>query len=209
MKAPGTISLIIADDHGVVRQGIVACSRTRPGYRIAGECRDGASALAMILDLAPDVAILDLSIPGLGALEVVRRAVHAGARTRIVILSLSRDESVVDEVFRSGAVGYVLKDGPADHVFDAIGTVLPGRHYLSPVLRRQESVPASDPLSALSPREHEVFALLVDGKRPRDVARLLDISPKTVDTYRASIMRKLGVDGIAGLVRLAVHRPNQ
>jgi two-component system response regulator NreC len=140
---------------------------------------------------------------------VVRKVRQAKCATKVIILSISRDESIIRELFRSGADGYVLKDGPARHLFDAIAYILDGGQYLTPLLRR-ESIDGQkekqDPLTLLSKREFEVFSFLVDGMRPKDIAKLLNISPKTVDTYRANIMRKLEVDGIAGLVRFAIQR---
>jgi DNA-binding NarL/FixJ family response regulator len=148
-------------------------------------------------------------MPKLGGLDVVRRIRQANCPTKLIVLSISRDESLIRELFRSGADGYVLKDGPARHLFDAINYVLDGRQYLTPLLRR-DSIEAhgekKNPLALLSKREHQVFSFLVDGMRPKDIAKILCISPKTVDTYRANIMRKLEVHGIAGLVRFALQQ---
>jgi DNA-binding NarL/FixJ family response regulator len=201
-------TLLLADDHGIVREGIAAFCRTKPEYLICGECADGESALAMILDLAPDFAILDINMPKLSGLEVVRHVRRANCPTKLIILSIQRETGVIQELFRSGADGYVLKDGPARHLFDAIAYVRDGGTYLTPLLRPNESKGRGqrDPLADLSAREYEVFCQLVDGRRPRDIAAILEISPKTVDTYRSSIMRKLKVDGIAGLVRFAINR---
>jgi DNA-binding NarL/FixJ family response regulator len=148
-------------------------------------------------------------MPKLTGLEVVRRVRQAGTATRLIVLSINRDESTIRELFRCGADGYVLKDGPARHLFDAISYIQDGGQYLTPLLRR-ESIESKrdekDPIALLSRREYEVFSYLVDGMRPKDIAKILEISPKTVDTYRANIMRKLEVDGIAGLVRFAIQR---
>jgi DNA-binding NarL/FixJ family response regulator len=128
-----------------------------------------------------------------------------------VILSISREDSVVLESLRAGADAYLLKDGPARHLLDAIQFVRDGGVYVSPLLRgaafftRPEKV-AEDPLSLLSPREMEVFTQLVNGARAKDIAERLDISPKTVDTYRASLMRKLKVHDLVGLVKFAIER---
>jgi DNA-binding NarL/FixJ family response regulator len=159
--------------------------------------------------LKPDFAILDLNMPKLSGAEVVRRLRQAQSATRLIVLSITRDEATIRDLFRSGADGYVLKDGPARHLFEAINYILDGGQYLTPLLRRENvdnPKDKRDPLALLSKREYEVFSFLVDGMRPRDIAKLLDISPKTVDTYRANIMRKLEVDGIAGLVRFAIQR---
>ena len=209
METLPPLTIVLADDHGIVREGIAAYCNARPEITIAGQCSDGEEALAAILARKPDFAVLDLNMPKLGGLDVVRKVRQARCATKVIILSISRDESIIRELFRSGADGYVLKDGPARHLFDAITYILDGGQYLTPLLRR-ESIEGQkekqDPLTLLSKREYEVFSFLVDGMRPKDIAKLLNISPKTVDTYRANIMRKLEVDGIAGLVRFAIQR---
>lgn len=208
MDTSRNLTLIVADDHGIVREGIAACCRDHPEISIVGQCGDGERALALILDLKPDFAILDLNMSGMSGLEVVRRAREAGSRSGIVILSVTREEKTIRDVFSAGANGYVLKDGPSRHLFDAMQYILDGGQYLTPLLRRAPSADPPNgkiPREVLSSREYEVFVHLVEGERPRDIARKLDISPKTVDTYRANILRKLDVDGIAGLVRFAIH----
>ena len=207
MSAP--ITIVLADDHGVVREGIAAFCQSREEISIIGQCADGEAALEMILARCPDFAVLDLNMPRLSGLEVVRRVRLAGCDTRLIVLSINRDETTVRELFRSGANGYVLKDGPARHLFDAIHYIQDGGQYLTPLLRLEtvdKNSDKKDPVASLSKREFEVFSYLVDGMRPKDIARILEISPKTVDTYRANLMRKLEVDGIAGLVRFAIQR---
>ncbi|HVY92371.1 MAG TPA: response regulator transcription factor [Bryobacteraceae bacterium] len=204
------LTVILADDHGIVREGVAAFCKARGDVSLLGQCSDGQEALEMILARNPDFAVLDLDMPRLSGLEVVRRAREAGSRTRVIILSINRDQNVIRELFRSGADGYVLKDGPSRHIFDAINYVRDGGQYLTPLLRRdtleKKDEDAVDPLATLSKREYEVFSMLVDGVRPKDIAKSLEISPKTVDTYRANIMRKLEIDSIAGLVRFAIQR---
>ena len=207
MNSP--ITLLLADDHGVVREGVAAFCKSREEISVIGQCSDGEQALEMILADRPDFAVLDLNMPKLSGLEVVCRARMAGSKTRLIVLSINRDEATIRELFRCGADGYVLKDGPARHLFDAINYIQDGGQYLTPLLRREaieNTKDSKDPISSLSKREYEVFSYLVDGIRPKDIAKRLEISPKTVDTYRANIMRKLDVDGIAALVRFAIQR---
>jgi DNA-binding NarL/FixJ family response regulator len=163
----------------------------------------------------------------LSGLEVIRRVRAAKSPAKLLVLSVNRDENVIRDLFRAGANGYLLKDGPARHLFDAIRFVLDGGQYLTPLLQRgvmdgSPSPPdalvngsgangtaaerSTDPVAQLSKREYEVFSFLVEGKRPKDIARILQISPKTVDTYRANVMRKLEIEGVAGLVRFAIER---
>jgi two-component system nitrate/nitrite response regulator NarL len=203
------LTLILADDHGIVREGVAAFCKARPEVSVLGQCSDGQEALEMILARNPDFAVLDLDMPKLTGLEVIRRAREAGSKTRLIVLSITRDQNVIRELFRSGADAYVLKDGPSRHIFDAINYVRDGGQYLTPLLRRESienKEEAPDPLATLSKREYEVFSMLVDGIRPKDIAAALQISPKTVDTYRANIMRKLEIDSVAGLVRFAIQR---
>ncbi|HWF07544.1 MAG TPA: response regulator transcription factor [Bryobacteraceae bacterium] len=209
METARPLTLVLADDHGIVREGVAAFCASRPDLKILGQSSDGNEALELILALKPDFAVLDLNMPKMGGLDVIRRVRQAKSETRLIVLSISRDENIIRELFRSGANGYLLKDGPARHLFDAINYIQDGGQYLTPLIRR-ESIDNKrdkrDPLALLSKREYEVFSFLVDGIRPKDIAKMLEISPKTVDTYRANIMRKLEVDGIAGLVRFAIQR---
>ncbi len=209
MDATKPVTVVLADDHGIVREGIAASFSSRQDLKILGQAANGSEAVELILALKPDFAVLDLNMPKLNGLEVIRRVRMTKCSTKLVVLSISRDENLIRELFRSGANGYLLKDGPTRHLFDAINYILDGGQYLTPLIRREavdikkEKV---DQLTLLSKREYEVFSFLVDGMRPRDIAKILEISPKTVDTYRANIMRKLEVDGIAGLVRFAIER---
>lgn len=209
METAQTISVILADDHAIVREGIAAKLRDTPEIAILGQSADGEGALELILTLKPDFAILDLNMPRLSGMDVVRKVRQARSETKLIVLSITRDEATIRELFRSGADGYVLKDGPARHLIEAINYIRDGGQYLTPLLRRdtiENNKEKKDPLALLSKREFEVFSFLVDGMRPKDIAKVLEISPKTVDTYRANIMRKLEVDGIASLVRFAIQR---
>lgn len=205
------ISVVLADDHNIVREGIAALCATN-GMRVLGQAADGPAAIEMIQSLQPDFAIIDFNMPSMTGVEVVRRLRTAGCRAKLMILSISRDETTVLEAIRAGADAYLLKDGPARHLQDAISFVRDGGVYVSPLLRgagmftQPEKARAEDPLGTLSPREMEVFTYLVDGLRAKDIADMLDISPKTVDTYRASLMRKLNVHDVVSLVKFAIER---
>ena len=211
MKESRETTVVLVDDHAIVREGIAAlCSAN--GMRILGQCSDGAAAIEMIDALKPDFAILDLNMPGISGIEVIRRLRASSCSAKLLILSISREEATVIEALRAGADAYLLKDGPSRHLLDAIGFVREGGVYVSPLLRgvglftKAASAPVQDPLASLSPRETEVFSYLVNGLRAKDIAELLEISPKTVDTYRASLMRKLNVHDLVGLVKFAIER---
>lgn len=206
-----TPTVVLADDHAIVREGIAALCAAN-GMTVLDQCSDGLAAHELITRLQPDFAILDLNMPILTGAEVIRRLRANGCTAKLMILSISRDESVVMEALRAGADAYLLKDGPGRHLLDAIGFVRDGGVYVSPLLRgaglftRADQRPPEDPLACLSPRELEVFSYLVNGLRAKDIADLLEISPKTVDTYRASLMRKLNVHDLVGLVKFAIER---
>jgi DNA-binding NarL/FixJ family response regulator len=208
---PQTVSVVLADDHAIVREGLASLCASH-GFSVLGQCADGASAVEMILDKKPEFAILDLHMPAIGGVEVIRKLRSAGSTTKLMILSISREESSVMEALRAGADAYLLKDGPSRHLLDAITFVRDGGVYVSPLLRgaglftKAERAAPEDPLAQLSPREMEVFSYLVNGLRAKDIADLLDISPKTVDTYRAGLMRKLNVHDLVGLVKFAIER---
>jgi DNA-binding NarL/FixJ family response regulator len=205
------VTVVLADDHAIVREGFAALC-TSHGMQIIGECSDGPAAVEMVWNLKPDFAILDLHMPGMTGIEVIRRLRGQGSVAKLIILSISHDESTVVEALRGGADAYLLKDGPSRHLLDAISFVRDGGVYVSPLLRgvglftKSDSVASADPLASLSPREAEVFGYLVNGLRAKDIAELLDISPKTVDTYRAGLMRKLNVRDLVGLVKFAIER---
>jgi DNA-binding NarL/FixJ family response regulator len=211
MQETEPTSVVLADDHNIVREGIAALCAAN-GMKILGQVADGPAAVEMIQQLNPDFAILDLHMPAMTGVEVIRKLRAAGSRVKLMILSISREENTVLEALRAGADAYLLKDGPARHLLDAISFVRDGGVYVSPLLRgaglftQSEKNRPEDPLATLSPREMEVFSYLVNGLRAKDIADLLEISPKTVDTYRASLMRKLNVHDLVGLVKFAIER---
>jgi DNA-binding NarL/FixJ family response regulator len=205
------ITVVLADDQAMVREGFAALCRER-GIKILGQASDGPQALDMVLSLRPDFAILDLQMPGMTGAEVIRRLRASGFPGKLLILSFSQEEATVMEALRAGADGYLLKDGPFRHLLDAIAFVRDGGVYVSPLLHgaglftKSDRRSQNDPMAALSPRETEVFQYLVNGLRAKDIAERLSISPKTVDTYRASLMRKLNVRDLVGLVKFAIER---
>ena len=205
------VTVVLADDHEIVREGFaLICEES--GLRILGQCADGVAAVDMVMTLKPTLAILDLEMPKLSGIDVIRQLKARGSGSKLLILSISRDDQRVMEALRAGADAYILKDGPKRHLIDAIGFVRDGGVYISPLLRgvgiftRAANAAQEDPLAVLSPRELEVFTHLVNGLRAKDIADLLQISPKTVDTYRASLMRKLQVRDSVSLVKFAIER---
>jgi DNA-binding NarL/FixJ family response regulator len=206
------LTVILADDHNIVREGIAALCAAN-GMQVLGQVDNGAAAIEMIQSKQPDFAILDLHMPVVTGVEATRRLKAEHCKTKIMILSISREQNAVMEALRAGADAYLLKDGPSRHLLDAVNFVRDGGVYVSPLLRgvgfftqAEKGGRPEDPLASLSPREMEVFSYLVNGLRAKDIADLLEISPKTVDTYRASLMRKLNVHDLVGLVKFAIER---
>ena len=166
---------------------------------VIGQYGSGSAALRAIHEIEPDFALLDLNLTDLHALEIVRQVRIAGLRTRTILLSMRRDRKTVLETLRCGASGYVLKSNPSSELFEAFRHIDTGAVYVTPsvemstVFGRSPRENGGDPIEALSAREYQVFTLLVEGIRAKEIAARLELSPKTVDTYRASLMRKLDI----------------
>lgn len=212
IREPQTYSVLIADELTLVREGLAALCDSHPRFRVMGQCSEGAAALRMIEADRPNIAVLDLNLPDLFTLEVVRRVKEANLPTKMVVLSTRRDRKTVVEALRSGVNAFLLKSGPKEQFLEAFEQILDGGIYVSPQLELnkifgpgQKSGP-EDVLESLSSREYQVFSLLVEGVRAKEIAARLELSPKTVDTYRASLMRKLDIHDVAGLVKFAIQR---
>jgi DNA-binding NarL/FixJ family response regulator len=207
-----TYSVLLADDLTLVREGLAALCQATPQYRVVGQCSEGSAALRMIEAQRPDIAVLDLGLSDLYTLEIVRNVREGNIPTRIIVLSTRKDRKTVVEALRCGVSGFLLKSDPAAQLLDAFDQVLDGGIYVSPGLELNKifgsgpKTAPEDPLDTLSSREHQVFTLLVDGVRAKEIAARLELSPKTVDTYRASLMRKLDIHDLAGLVKFAIQR---
>jgi DNA-binding NarL/FixJ family response regulator len=208
------LTLLLADDHTIVRQGLRALLEAESDFRLAGEADDGLQAVRLAERVEPDVVVMDLMMPGLNGLEASRQILRRRPRTHVVILSMHSDVAYAAEAVRAGVGGYVLKEACAEELVQAIRAVAAGKHYFSPplnegliedYLRRAEDQPA-DPYRALTEREREVLQLTAEGHSGVEVAARLYISPRTVESHRASLMRKLGVHNQKELVRYAVQR---
>jgi DNA-binding NarL/FixJ family response regulator len=207
-----TYSVLLADDLTLVREGLAALCAVHAQFRVMGQCSDGASALRMIESHKPDLAVLDLNLPDLFTMEIVRRVRDANLPTKIVVLSIRKDRKTVVEALRSGVSGFLLKSAPSSELLEAMDQVLDGSIYVSPQLELNKIFSTNhknqpdDPLDLLSAREYQVFSLLIEGVRAKEIAARLELSPKTIDTYRASLMRKLDIHDVAGLVKFAINR---
>jgi DNA-binding NarL/FixJ family response regulator len=205
-------SVLLADDLTLVREGLAALCATHSQYQVVGQCSEGASALRLIERHRPDLAVLDLNLPDLFTMEVVRRVREANLPTKIVVLSMRKDRKTVVEALRGGVSGFLLKSAPSSEMLEAFEQVLEGSIYVSPQLELNKifstnhKATPDDPLDLLSSREYQVFSLLIEGVRAKEIAARLELSPKTIDTYRASLMRKLDIHDVAGLVKFAINR---
>lgn len=185
-----------------------------PDLRLVGEAASGLAAVRQVERLQPDILVLDLMMPELNGLEVARQVTRKSPRTRIVILSMYDNEAYVVEALRAGASGYVLKEFGAEELVKAIRTVVEGKRYLSSTIsetaigsyiQKLEERPL-DPLSSLTNREREVLQLTAEGHSGTEISNRLFISPRTVESHRANLMRKLGVRNQKELIRYAVQR---
>jgi DNA-binding NarL/FixJ family response regulator len=207
-----SIRLVLADELTLLRDGLAAICNSSPRCEVVGQCADGATALRLIQEFKPDIAVLDMNLPGLHTIEVTRQVKASGLPTRIAVLSVRGDRKTVLEALRGGVSAFLLKSGPASHLIESFERILEGAIYLSPLLNADEIFLSpekplpEDPFDTLSPREFQVFSLLVEGVRAKEIAARLGLSPKTVDTYRSSLMGKLDIHDVAGLVKFAIHR---
>jgi DNA-binding NarL/FixJ family response regulator len=207
-------TIILADDHHIVRQGLRSLLEAEPGFRITGEASDGLEAVQLAERLQPDVLVVDLMMPGLGGLEVVRQTSQRSPQTLILVLSMHANEAYVLEALRNGAAGYVLKDSSVTELVQAVREVLAGRRYLSPPLSeraidayvQKAQAAALDPYDTLTAREREVLQLSAEGRSHAEIAAKLSISPRTAETHRANLMRKLGLHTHTDLIRYALKR---
>jgi DNA-binding NarL/FixJ family response regulator len=206
---PATI--LIAEPDELMRDALAALCQVRGNYRLAGLASTGPEAMEATMALKPDLALISPDLGGLYALELTSKCVAAGLPTRFVILASRYDRRAVLEALRAGAKGFVLRAGSTNDLFEALDQVRAGGVYLAPqargakILLDHAAEPADDPVGHLSTREYQVFTMLVDGVRAKEIATRLELSPKTVDTYRASLMRKLDIYDVAGLVKFAVR----
>ena len=207
------ISVVLADDHPVVRRGVRALLEAEPDMRVVGEVGDGLETLRAVEKLQPHILILDLMMPGIGGLEVTRQIAQRSPPTRVVILSMYASEAYVLEALRNGASGYVLKDAQAGELVRAVREVVAGRRFLgSPLserainayLKKTKSI-VEEPLTELTTRERETLHLAAEGRACVEIAARLGISPRTAETHRAHLMQKLGLRNQTELVRFAIR----
>ncbi|HEY3160337.1 MAG TPA: response regulator transcription factor [Vicinamibacterales bacterium] len=203
------LRVILADDHQIVRQGIRTLVE-RQGIEVVAEASDGLALIEQVRQHLPDLAIVDVSMPGLNGIDATRQMLAAVPTMAVVLLTMHDEELHVSAALRAGVRGYVLKTQAADELMDAIRTVSMGGTYLSPKVSRMVvsayvsgSDAAADPLTA---RERVVLQLIAEGRTTKDIAKTLNLTVKTAESYRARLMEKLDIHDTAGLVRYAIRR---
>jgi two-component system, NarL family, response regulator NreC len=208
------LNIVLADDHQVVRQGLRAILEAERDLRVVGEAANGLEAVDLVERLKPDVLVVDVMMPRLNGLEVARETGQRSPQTRVIVLSMYANEAYVLEALKNGAVGYVLKDSCADDLVQAVRQSNTGRYYLSSPLSeraidayvKKAKEATLDPYDTLTSREREVLQLVAEGQTSAQIAARLFISPRTVETHRANLMRKLGLNTQVDLVRYALKR---
>ncbi len=202
--------IVLADDHTIVRAGLCKLLESMPAFQVVGQADDGRKVLELAEQLQPDLVLMDLSMPGLTGLEATARLRKAWPKMRVVILSMHQNQEYVRQALRNGAVAYLLKDAAPQELEQALHAVLRGETYLSPAIAKNASatgtpLQASPPIEQLTPRQTEVLRMVAQGFSSKDIARELDLSVKTVDTHRTSLMNQLDIHEVTGLVRYAIR----
>jgi DNA-binding NarL/FixJ family response regulator len=206
-----SIRVLIADDHGVVAEGLKHLVQAHADMEVIGCVADGREAVQAARDAQPDVVVMDLSMPELNGADATRAILARDPKCRVIVLSMYSQREYVRRALKAGAAGYVVKGSAAKELVEAIRAVHAGQRYLSPrvadvVLEDYTDENRADPLARLSAREREVLQLLAEGKTGAEIAQRLSLSQKTVETYRARLVEKLGIRDLAGLVRFAIQK---
>jgi DNA-binding NarL/FixJ family response regulator len=213
MPPMATLSIVLADDHRIVRDGLAALLKSEPGFELVGQAEDGASLVKQVCELQPDVVVTDLAMPGLNGIDAIRRIRAAAPGVRVICLSVHDEDRMVLACIDAGASGYVLKDSSFEDLAQAIRKVMARQVYLSPGLvglfvegyRTRGATMADSAFSKLTPREREIAQLFSEGHSTNRIAERLHVSAKTVATHRENILHKLNIQGIAELTRYALR----
>jgi DNA-binding NarL/FixJ family response regulator len=206
------VRILIADDHDIVRQGLKMVLLESPGYMVVvGEASNGREALAQAESLNPDVIIMDIGMPDLNGIEATRLICELLPTVRVIILSMHHTSEHIVRAIQAGASGYILKESVGSCIIEAIRAVMKGHQYFGDGVEVPLKVCTPDqlsnlqsPIDSLSPREREVIQFVAEGKTSAEIARILSLSPKSIETYRCRLMQKLGVNNIPSLVKFAL-----
>jgi DNA-binding NarL/FixJ family response regulator len=208
------IRVFLADDHTIVREGLRAYLAAEPDIEIVGEAGNGREAVERITELAPDVAVIDITMPEINGVEATRKIEGLCPQTRVVILSMHSTNEHVFRALQAGASGYVLKESAGKELINAVHAVREGHHYLSrkisdqviaDYVKHRGTAKAESPLDVLSEREKQILQLLVEGATTNQIAASLSLAKSTINTYRSRMLRKLKVGEVASLVKFAIR----
>ena len=209
-----TVSILLADDHPIVRQGLHRLLENESNFRVIGEAEDGLEAVAMVDRLQPDILIVDMMMPGLNGLEVIRQVLKRQPKIRVIVLSMQSADAYLVEALKSGASGYVLKETGPSELVQAVYEVINGNQYISPKLsgrllnthkKKVNNTPV-DPYESLTDREREILQMTVEGRTSSQIAQKLSISPRTAELHRSRMMKKLGLHNQMDVLRYALKR---
>jgi DNA-binding NarL/FixJ family response regulator len=207
-----TIQIFLADDHAILRDGLRSLLETYADLRVVGEAADGRQTVQQTLRLHPEVVVMDIVMPELNGIEAAQQIRQAAPASQVIILSMYATTEHIQRAFQAGARGYVLKESVGTELVEAIRTVHAGRRYLSPQITDVSlesldhlSSSLANPLDLLSAREREVLQLVVEGQSSAEIAVRLSLSPKTVETYRVRLMRKLNLRDLPALIRFSIQ----
>ncbi|MGD0658741.1 MAG: response regulator transcription factor [Syntrophorhabdales bacterium] len=209
-----TISVLLADDHRVVREGLRALLERNHDISVVAEASDGQEAVKLAAQVKPDVVVMDISMPVLNGIEATQQVIEASPSSRVIILSMYSTSEHIFRAFKAGAQGYLLKESAGSDVVAAVRAVKEGRRYLTEkitetvlddFIHRRSLSESESPVSRLSKRERHILQLVVEGKSSSEIGRQLFLSPKTIDTYRSRIMHKLSINDVPGLVKFALQ----
>jgi two-component system response regulator NreC len=209
-----TLRILLADDHKVVRQGTRALLSTIPEWEIVGEADNGRDAVSLTAELKPDIVILDIGMPELNGLDATRQIKKKLPETEVLIFTGQETEELVHDVFDSGARSYIMKTDAADHLVDALKALSEHKHFFTSriseivfarYIQGKKTVEGAPEKSRITDREREIVQLLAEGKTSKEIATMLGISVRTVETHRAGIMKKLGLKSFSELIRYAIR----
>ncbi|OHB49424.1 MAG: DNA-binding response regulator [Planctomycetes bacterium GWF2_41_51] len=207
------IRIVLVDDHKVLRHGLSQALKGEEDMEIVGQAENGYEAVKLAHELVPDVMMMDIAMPELNGIEATRQILKAHPQIKIITLSMHSNKKFIHEMFKSGARGYLLKDCEYSELINAIRVVMQNKIYISPSITgvvienymMQGTEEKQNAFAILSDREREVLQLIAEGKTTKQVARMLHVSPKTVEGHRTRIMHKLEIDSIANLTKYAIR----
>jgi len=210
-----TLKILLVDDHTIVRQGLKALLEAHAGFIIVGEAENGREAVKKAQELNPDIVIMDIAMPVLNGLEATRQIKRALPDTKVLALTMYNDEEYVFQILKSGASGYLIKETAANELIAAILSLQKGNPFFSPSISRKimesylnedEDKKTKGESDKLTNREKEVLQLIAEGYTNNEIANLMNISVKTVETHRAHVMSKLDIHDVAGLIKYAIRK---